>query len=179
MSVPSPFVALTVGLGVTTATLSAVPVIAAIVSRPPVVSVTVGAETFNLKTRTTSFDELEADPDFDRLVPFFEDADLAQELASLVGPDLGLPSLFMGSASGPFFVIEEGEFLPTFEGEDVEGVAFFESVDTPGVLALHRFAVVDYVVVDLEPDTTAAAVPVQAFLPEMVDVSLTAVYEQD
>ena len=170
MSVPSPFAALTISLGLTTATLSAVPMVAAVVSKPPVVSVTVGAETFNLKTRSTSFDELEADPDFDRLVPFFEDADLAEELASLVGPDLGLPSLFMGSASGPFFVTEAGEFLPTFEGEDVEGVAFFEDIDSTGVLALHRYAVVDYVVVDVESDTTTAAVPVQAFLPELVDV---------
>ncbi|MEM8612404.1 MAG: hypothetical protein AAGF93_10330 [Cyanobacteria bacterium P01_H01_bin.105] len=172
-----PFAALTVALGLTTAALSAVPVVAGIISRPPVVSVTIGSETFNLKTRTTSFDDLEADPDFDRLVPFFEDADLAQELATLVGPELGLPSLFMGSASGPFFVIEEGEFLPTFEGEDVEGVAFFESVDSSGVLALHRFAIVDYVVVDLESDTPTATVSAQAFLPELVDMSLTAAYK--
>ena len=163
------FATLSVALGLTTVALSSVPVIAGIISRPPVVSVTVGSETFTLKTRKTSFDELEADPDFDRLVPFFEDTELAQELVLQVGPELGLPSLFMGSASGPFFVVEEGEFLPTFEGEDVEGVAFFEDIDSSGVLALHRFAVVDYAVVDVESDTTDATVPAQAFLPELVN----------
>ena len=169
MPVPVSFATLTVALGLTTVALSSVPVIAGIISRPPVVSVTVGSETFNLKTRTTSFDELEADPDFERLVPFFEDTDLAQELVTLVGPELGLPSLFMGSASGPFFVTEAGEFLPTFEGEDVQGMAFFETIESSGVLALHRFAVVDYVVVDVESDTTDTTIPAQAFLPELVN----------